>query len=166
MSSGSKTMKDVSADNAGNLEARVTEVGKAIGERVQNATAATAAAAGQAQKMVQDATAATAAAVGQANKVLGDASETAQQAWSRAGGVAQDVVDAGRCATRSVSRQIHENPLLVVLVGFALGYVARLWVHGGGRPGGGPRSMTARPVTGKIRVVDKPGAPQNAAASK
>jgi hypothetical protein len=51
------------------------------------------------------------------------------------GGVAEDAVDAGRRATRSVSRQIHENPLLAVLVGFALGYVAGSWIRGGDRPG-------------------------------
>jgi hypothetical protein len=117
-------MNDTSSDNARDLEARVARAGEAIGNRVQSATAATAAAAGQAQKVVQDITATTATAVGQAKKVLGDA-----------GGVAEDVVDAGRRATRSVSRQIGENPLLAVLVGFALGYVAGLWIHGGGRPG-------------------------------
>ena len=116
-------MNDTSSDNARNLRARVTEAGEAVGERLQSATAATAAAAGQAQKIVEDAAAATAAAAGQAKKVLSDA-----------GGVAQDVVDAGRRATRSVSRQIDERPLIAVLVGFALGYVASLWIHGRGRP--------------------------------
>ena len=83
------------------LEARVTKVGKAIGERVQSATAATAAAAGQAQEVLDD-----------------------------AGEVAEGVVDAGRRATRSVSRQIEENPLITVLVGCALGYLAGWWIHG------------------------------------
>jgi len=50
------------------LEARVTKAGEAIGERVQSGTAATAAAAGQAEKLVQDATASTLAAAGQAKK--------------------------------------------------------------------------------------------------
>jgi hypothetical protein len=77
------------------LEARVTKAGEAIGERVQSGTAATAAAAGQAQKLVQDATASTLAAAGQAKKVLDDAAEAAQQAWSQAGAVAEDVVDVG-----------------------------------------------------------------------
>jgi len=117
------------------LEARVTKAGEAIGQRVQSATAATAAVAGHAQKIVEDATAATSAVAGQAKKVLGDAGEVAQQAWSQAGGVAEDVVDAGRRATRSVSRQIGEKPLIAVLVGFALGYVAGLWIQGGSRPG-------------------------------
>jgi len=97
---------------------------------VQSATAATAAAAGQAEKLVQDAAASTLAVAGQARKVLGDAGEAAQQAWSQAGGVAEDVVDAGRSATRSVSRQIGENPIMSVLVGCALGYVAGWWMHG------------------------------------
>jgi ElaB/YqjD/DUF883 family membrane-anchored ribosome-binding protein len=111
------------------LEARVTKAGEAIGERVQSGTAATAAAAGQAQKLVQDATASTLAAAGQAKKVLDDAGEAAQQAWSQAGGVAEDVVDAGRRATSSLSRQIGDNPLIAVLVGCALGYVAGWWIH-------------------------------------
>ena len=117
------------------LEARVTKAGEAIGERVQSGTAATAAATGQAQKLVQNATASTLAAAGQAKKVLGDAGEAAQQVWSQAGGVAENVVDAGRRATRSVSRQIGETPLIAVLVGFALGYVAGLWIQGGSRAG-------------------------------
>src|ERR1700730_9030193 len=121
--------------NDTSLETRVTKAGEAIGERVQSATAATAAAAGQAQKIVEDAAAATGAAVGQAKEVLSDAGEAAQQAWSRASGAAEDVADAGRRVTRSVSRQIDEKPLVAVLVGFALGYVASLWIHGRGRPG-------------------------------
>ena len=92
-------MKDTS------LQARVTKAGEAIGERVQTATAATAAAAGQAQ-MVADATAATAVAAGRAKKALDDAGEAAQQAWSQAAAVAEDLVDSGRRATSSVSRQI------------------------------------------------------------
>jgi ElaB/YqjD/DUF883 family membrane-anchored ribosome-binding protein len=129
-------MNDTSSNNVRNLESRVTEAGEAIGERVQSATAATAAAAGQAQKIVEDITATTSATVSQAKKVLSDAGEAAQQAWSQAGGVAEDVVDAGRRATGSVSGQIGENPFVAALVGFALGYVAGLWIHGGGgRPG-------------------------------
>jgi hypothetical protein len=70
-----------------------------------------------------------------ARKVRGDAGEAAQQAWSQAGGVAEDVVDAGRRATKSVSQQIRERPLVVAQVGFALGYLASLWIHKeGGRP--------------------------------
>jgi hypothetical protein len=107
-------MNDTSSDNARNLEARVPKVGEAIGDQVRSATAATA------------------AVVGQAEKVLGGAGDAAQQAWSQAGGTAEDVVDAGRRATRSVSRQIGEKPLIAVLVGFALGYGAGLWIHGAG----------------------------------
>jgi len=125
-------MSDKSSDNVRNLGAWVTEAGEAIGERVQSATAATAAAAGQAQKIVQNAAEATAAAAGQAKKVLSDA---AQQAWSKASAVAEDVVDAGRRGARSVSRQIDEKALMAVLVGFALGYVVSLWIHGRGNLG-------------------------------
>ena len=84
----------------------MTKAGEAIGERVKSATAATAAMAGQAQN------------------VLDDAAETAHQAWSQAGEVAEDIVDAGRRATGSVSRQIGENPVISVLLGCALGYIA------------------------------------------
>ena len=128
-------MKETSSDNVSNLEARVTEAGEALGERVKSATAAAAAAAGHAQKIVEDAAAVAVAVPGQARKVLGDAAEAAQQAWPEAGGVAENIVDAGRRATRSVSRQIDEKPLVAVLVAFALGYVASLWIHGRGRPG-------------------------------
>jgi hypothetical protein len=114
-------MNDILSENVRDLHSRAIETGKAIGERVQSATAATAIAANEAA----------AAGVGQAKKVLGDAGEAAQQAWSQAADVAEGAVDAGRRATRSVSRQIHENPLLAVLVGFALGYVAGSWIRGG-----------------------------------
>ena len=125
-------MSDTSSNDPTSMEARVTQAGEAIGEHVKSATAATAAAAGHAQKIVEDAAAATVAAASQATKVLGDAGEAAQQAWSQAGGVAEDVVDAGRRATKSVSQQIQERPLMVALIGFALGYVASLWIQGGG----------------------------------
>jgi len=116
--------------NETSLKVQVTRAGEAIGDGAKSATAAAAAAAaGQAQKVVQGATASTAAA-SHAKKVLGDAGEVAQQAWSQAGGAAEDVVDAGRRATSSVSRQIGENPLIAVLVGCALGYVAGWWIHG------------------------------------
>jgi ElaB/YqjD/DUF883 family membrane-anchored ribosome-binding protein len=123
-------MNETSSGDATSMEARVTKAGESIGDRVKSATAATAAAAGQAEKLVQDATASTLAAAGQPKKVLGDAGEAAQQAWSQAGEVAEDVVDARRSAIRSVSRQIGENPLIAVLVGCALGYIAGWWIHG------------------------------------
>ena len=128
-------MSDTSSNDATSMEARVTKAGEAIGEHVKSATAATAAAAGHAQKIVEDAAAATVAAANQAKKVMDDAGEAAQQAWSQAGGVAEDVVEAGRRATKSVSQQIKERPLVVALVGFALGYLASSWIHNeGGRP--------------------------------
>ena len=128
-------MSDTSSNDARSMEARVTQAGEAVGEHVKSATAATAAAAGHAQNIVEDAAAATVAAASQARKVLSDAGEAAQQAWSQAGGVAEDVVDAGRRATKSVSQLIKERPLLMALVGFALGYLASLWIHKeGGRP--------------------------------
>jgi hypothetical protein len=120
-------MKDTTSNNAISMEARVTKVGEAISEGVQSATAATAAVARHAQKIVSDATAATTAAASQATKVLDDASETTQRAWAQAGATAKDVLDAGRCATSSVSRQ----PLLAVVAGFAPGYLAAVWIHCG-----------------------------------
>jgi len=94
-------MSDASSDDAGSMAGRVGKAGEAIGEHLQSAKAATAAAAGQAKK------------------VLGGAGETA-------GEVAKDVVDASRRA----KRQIDENPLISVLVGCALGYIAGWWIHG------------------------------------
>ena len=117
-------MSDTSSNNASSMEARV------IGERVQDAPGCSSRLRPK-NGWVEDATTATATAAGEAKRVLGEA---AQQAWSQAGGVAEDVVDAGRRATKSVSRQI-ERPLMVALVGFALGYLASLWIHKeGGRP--------------------------------
>lgn len=125
-------MNDKSSNNAISMEARVTKVGAAISEGVESATAATAAVAGHAQKIVSDATAATTAAANQAVKLLGDAGETAQRAWSQASATAEDVVDTGRRATSSVSRQIHRQPLMAVMAGFALGYLAAVWSRRGG----------------------------------
>jgi hypothetical protein len=128
-------MSNTSSNDATSMEARVTQAGEAIGEHVKSATAATAAAAGHAQKVIEDAAAATVAAASQGRKVLRDAGDAAQLAWSQAGGVVEDVVDAGRRATKSVSQQIQERPLMVALIGFALGYVASLWIQcGSGRP--------------------------------
>ena len=127
---------DFAGDFPRNPQARVTKVGAAISEGVESATAATAAVAGHAEKIVSDATAATTAAANQAVKLLGDAGETAQGAWSQASATAEDVVDSGRRATSSVSRQIHRQPLMAVMGGFALGYLAAtVWIHrGGGHP--------------------------------
>ena len=125
-------MNGTSSNNAISMEARVTKVGEAISEGGQSATAATAAVARHAQTIVLDGTAATTAAADQAAKLLGDAGETAQRVWSQAGAKAEDVVDAGRRATSSVSRQIHRQPLVAVMAGFALGYIAAVWMHRGG----------------------------------
>jgi ElaB/YqjD/DUF883 family membrane-anchored ribosome-binding protein len=98
------------------LESRVTEAGEALGEGVRHATSATAAAAGQVEK------------------ALGEASEAAQQAtrqaWSQASGVADDVLEAGRHAAQAASRQVEEQPLLGMIAGLALGYIAALLIHG------------------------------------
>jgi ElaB/YqjD/DUF883 family membrane-anchored ribosome-binding protein len=140
-----------SSNDAGSMEARVTKTGEAIGARVQSATAATAAAAGHAEKIVRDATAATTAAANRAKMTLGVAGEAAQQAWSQASTVAEDVADAGRRATRSVSQQIHENPLMAVLVAAVLGYVAGWWFHGGG---GKPGMPGDKPHVGRSKGDD------------
>jgi ElaB/YqjD/DUF883 family membrane-anchored ribosome-binding protein len=145
-----------SSNDAGSIEARVTKAGEAIGERVQSATAATAAAAGHAQKIVQDAAAATAAAANRAKTALGDAGEAAQQAWSHASTMVEDVVDAGRRATSSVSQRIHENPLMAVLVGAVLGYVAGWWIHGGGGRPGMPAGEKPRVKRSKGRATPEP----------
>jgi hypothetical protein len=79
-----RSTKQARPDKAG-----VTIAGEALGELVQSATSATAAAADHAQKIVQDTTA----------------------TWAQAGAVAEDMVDTACRATRSVSRQIHAKPL-------------------------------------------------------
>jgi hypothetical protein len=112
-------INDACSANVRNLASHVTEAEKAIGEGEQTAATAVAAAADQAGKM------------------FGDPSETLQGARSATGGVAQDVLNAGCRATRSVSRQIVRKPVIAVLVGFALGYIAGLWV----RTGRGPSSI-------------------------
>ena len=83
---------------------------------------------------VSNATSAPPAATGQAEKALGEAGEAvqhaAQQAWSQASGVADDMLTTARHATQAASRQVNEQPLMAVIVGFTLGYVAALLVHG------------------------------------
>ena len=75
-----------------------------------------------------------AAATGQVEKALGEASEAVQQAarqaWSQAGDVADNMLSAGRDAAQAASRHVEEQPLLAVIVGFVLGYIAALLVHG------------------------------------
>ena len=109
----------------------MTKGEEAIGE--QSATAA-AAVAGRAEQIAEDAAVATTATANQAKKVLEAAGETAQKASSKAGDAVGNVVDASCRAHRSVSRQIHESPLMAILVGCVLGYVAGWWINGGRRP--------------------------------
>jgi hypothetical protein len=140
-------MNDILSEDVRDLNSGVTRTGKAIGERVQSAAAATASAAGQAQRMVQDAAEATAAGVGQAKKVLGEAGDAATQALSHASEVAEDVFDAGLRASRTVSRQMHENPLIAVLVGIAFGCIASLWFRSGGSTASAPAPKKSRAAT-------------------
>jgi hypothetical protein len=100
-------MNDTTSDDVRHLGLSATTVGDGAGERVQSAIAA-----GQAQEMLAE-----------------------SRAASYAAGLADDAVDVGRRATRSVSRQIRGTPPIAVLAGFALGYLASSWFHrGGGRP--------------------------------
>jgi len=64
-------MSNTSSNDPRSMEARVTQAGEAIGEHVKSATAATVAAAGQAQKIVEDAAAATVAAANHCKKGAG-----------------------------------------------------------------------------------------------
>jgi ElaB/YqjD/DUF883 family membrane-anchored ribosome-binding protein len=83
---------------------------------------------------VSSATSAASAATGQVERALGEAGEAVQrgagQAWSQASGVADDVLAAGRHAAQTASRQVNEQPFMVVIAGFALGYVAAFLLHG------------------------------------
>ena len=108
----------------------MTKVEEAIGEQ---SAAAAAAVAGRAEQIAEDAAVATTATANQAKKVLEAAGETAE-ASSKAGDAVGNVVDASCRAHRSVSRQIHESPLMAILVGCVLGYVAGWWINGGRRP--------------------------------
>jgi ElaB/YqjD/DUF883 family membrane-anchored ribosome-binding protein len=149
-------MNDISLAPVNDLKSRVTKAGEAVGDRVQSATSVAAAAAGQAQRIGQDTAASIAASAAQAKQVLRDAGDAAQQAWSQASGVAQEFVDADRRAIRSISRLIHENPLLAVLAGVAVGYVAGLWNRRGdgpariadGKPTARPKAKPRSPHTG------------------
>ena len=118
-------MTDVLMENARDLQSRMTEAEKAIDGRVHSATAG----------------------IGHA---MSDAGDAAQQAWSQAGDVAEDVVDAGLRATRSASRQIHENPLFAVLVGFAFACIAGLWLRGGG-----PNAKAHSPRRSRVAAPQK-----------
>ena len=88
----------------------------------------------QPREGVSSAASVPAAATGQTEKTLGEAGEAVQQAarqaWSQASDVADNMLSAGRDAAQAASRQVEEQPLLAVIVGFALGYIAALLVHG------------------------------------
>ena len=87
----------------------------------------------QPREGVSSAASVPAAAAGQAEKTLGEAGEAVQQAarqaWSQASDVADNMLSAGRDAAQAASRHVEEQPLLAVIVGFALGYIAALLVH-------------------------------------
>jgi ElaB/YqjD/DUF883 family membrane-anchored ribosome-binding protein len=94
----------------------VTQAGEAVGEAVRNATSATAAATAQAER-----------AVGEAGEAV---QQTARQALSQASDVADDMLAAGRHAVQATTRQVDEQPLMAVIAGFALGYIASWLIHG------------------------------------
>jgi ElaB/YqjD/DUF883 family membrane-anchored ribosome-binding protein len=98
------------------VQSGVTEAGEAVGEGVGNATSATAAATGQAER-----------AVGEAGEAV---QQTARQALSQASDVADDLLAAGRHAAQAATRQVNEQPLMAVIAGFALGYIASWLIHG------------------------------------
>ena len=94
------------------VQSGVTQAGEAVGEGVRNATSATAAATGQAER------------AGEAVQ------QTARQALSQASDVADDLLAAGRHAVQAATRQVDEQPLMEVIAGFALGYIASWLIHG------------------------------------
>src|ERR1700719_4937877 len=94
------------------VQSGVTQAGEAVGEGVRNATSATAAATGQAER------------AGEAVQ------QTARQALSQASDVADDLLAAGRHAVQAATRQVDEQPLMAVIAGFALGYIASWLIHG------------------------------------
>jgi ElaB/YqjD/DUF883 family membrane-anchored ribosome-binding protein len=57
-------------------------------------------------------------------------SKTARQALSQASDVADDMLAAGRHAVQAATRQVDEQPLMAVIAGFALGYIASWLIHG------------------------------------
>ena len=94
----------------------VAQAGEAVGEGVRNATSGTAAATAQAEK-----------AVGEAGEAV---QQTARQALSQVSDVADDMLAAGRHAVQAATRQVDEQPLMAVIAGFALGYIASWLIHG------------------------------------
>ena len=79
--------------------------------------------------------------------LAGQAGDVAQQTWSQAGEVAEEAVDAGRRATLSVARQVHESPLITLLIGVGVAFIAGLWLRGGGVPAKAPSPRRPRMAT-------------------
>ena len=66
-------------------------------------------------------------AVGEAGEAV---QQTARQALSQASDVTDDMLAAGRHAVQVATRQVDEQPLMAVIAGFALGYIASWLIHG------------------------------------
>jgi ElaB/YqjD/DUF883 family membrane-anchored ribosome-binding protein len=49
---------------------------------------------------------------------------------SQVSDVADDMLAAGRHAVQAATRQVDEQPLMAVIAGFALGYIASWLIHG------------------------------------
>ena len=98
------------------VQSGVAQAGKAVGEGLRNATSGTAAATGRAER-----------AVGEAGEAV---QQTARQALSQASDVADDMLAVGRHAVQAATRQVDEQPLMAVIAGFALGYIASWLIHG------------------------------------
>lgn len=98
------------------VQSGVTQAGEAVGEGLRNATSVTAAATGQAERAVGE--------VGEAVQ------QTARQALSQASDVTDDMLAAGRHAVQAATRRVDEQPLMAVIAGFALGYIASWLIHG------------------------------------
>jgi len=49
---------------------------------------------------------------------------------SQASDVTDDMLAAGRHAVQAATRQVDEQPLMAVIAGFALGYIASWLIHG------------------------------------
>jgi ElaB/YqjD/DUF883 family membrane-anchored ribosome-binding protein len=98
------------------FQSGVTQAGEAVGEGVRNATSATEAATGQAERTV-----------GEAGEAV---QQTARQALSQASDVTDDMLAAGRHAVQAATRQVDGQPLMAVIAGFALGYIASWLIHG------------------------------------
>ena len=65
-----------------------------------------------------------------ANDEAGAVQQAARQTGGQARDVAGEMLATGRQAAQVVSRQFDEQPLLTVLAGLGLGYIAGLLIHG------------------------------------